>query len=130
MNDIHGTIRNPGSGGPAIESSPPSLTDSALHPTEAASTSRIARYWWGWRIALTNTETIKATKVAACVAGAAGLAAGLQAAGLIAAGSCAATSVAAGLLALGVSAVDLCNWNEKGICLYVTRIGASWFWPR
>lgn len=91
---------------------------------------KITTQWWGWQIELSNKQTNKLVKAITVAAGVVGLAAALQAAGIVTAGSGAVTGVAAGLLAIGAAAIDLCNWNDKGVYINVTRVGVGWCWPR
>ena len=72
---------------------------------------------------LSNKETNKVVKLLAGTAGALTLAAALQAIGVITVGGAAATGIAAALAGFGGAALDMCNWNDKGVSIKIIKIG-------
>ncbi len=87
-------------------------------------------YWWGVGVQISHATTQKIIKVLNAGGGAAGVAAALQAAGVITAGSAIATGIAAAALVMGSVALDLCDWNDRGIILGVLWNGLPECLPR
>lgn len=90
----------------------------------------LVRQWWGMQLVMSNSQTDRVVKALAAGAGAAGLAAALAAGGVISSPGAIPSGIAAAGAAFGAAALDLCNWNNRGVTLNLAWTGQVWCWPR